>query len=163
MNTEENTLSHIHLTKDDIIGVRQWKGDLDLLNIFLISLTGLLAPKEEQYKLHRLLGSLLSSKLSVDDKLNILANDYHIPIDAEIRKDVNEMYTLSQAVREEGYAKGHVEGRAEGHAKGRAEEVYSSIIEGDYSIRRGMEKLHVQDEAAFRKEAAKAGFILPEE
>ena len=61
------------------------------------------------------------------------------------------MYTLSQAVREEG------------HAEGRAEEIYSSVLEGDYPIKRGMEKLHVQDEETFRKDAAKAGFILPEE
>ena len=34
MNMKENILSHVHLTKDDIIGEYEWKGKLDLFNIY---------------------------------------------------------------------------------------------------------------------------------
>ena len=30
---DEHSMSHIHLTRDDIIGSHNWKGDIDLLNI----------------------------------------------------------------------------------------------------------------------------------
>ena len=38
MNVDEHSMSHIHLTKDDIIGSHNWKGDIDLLNIVLLGL-----------------------------------------------------------------------------------------------------------------------------
>lgn len=38
MNMRENTLTHIHLAKDDIIGSYNWKGDLELFNIIMIGL-----------------------------------------------------------------------------------------------------------------------------
>ena len=38
MNMKENSLTHIHLNKDDIIGSHNWKGDLDLLNIIMIGI-----------------------------------------------------------------------------------------------------------------------------
>ena len=31
MNVDEHSMSHIHLTRDDIIGSHNWKGDIDLV------------------------------------------------------------------------------------------------------------------------------------
>lgn len=53
------------------------------------------------------------------------------------------------------------EGIAKGRAEGRAQEVYESVFEGDYSIKRGMEKLGITDEATFRRNAKIMGFDLP--
>ena len=36
MNMKENTMSYVHLTKEDLIGSYEWKGNLDLLNIIII-------------------------------------------------------------------------------------------------------------------------------
>ena len=36
MNMDENSMSHVHLTKEDIIGSYEWKGNLDLLNIVML-------------------------------------------------------------------------------------------------------------------------------
>ena len=36
MNMDDNSLSHIHLTKDEMLKPCNWKGNLDLLNIVLI-------------------------------------------------------------------------------------------------------------------------------
>ena len=39
MNMYDNSLSHIHLTKDELLKPCNWKGNLDLLNIVLIGIT----------------------------------------------------------------------------------------------------------------------------
>lgn len=106
MNVDEHSMSHIHLTKDDIIGSHNWKGDIDLLNIVLLGLAEDLPKKAEKYELHRLLGALLSSKLKVDEKLDIIGNEFQIPLENDIRKDVSEMCNLSQGIEDRAYERG---------------------------------------------------------
>ena len=112
MNMEENTMSHIHLTKEDLIGSYEWKGNLDLLNIIMIGLAKELPEHDETYELHRLLGALLSRELTVDEKLDIIGKEYDIPLEENFRKDMNTMCNLSQGVKEEGIAIGRAEGEA---------------------------------------------------
>lgn len=112
MNMEENTMSHIHLTKEDIVGSYNWKGKLDLLNIVMIGLAKELAGHEEMYELHRLLGALLSKELTIDEKLNIIGNEYDIPIEENLRKDVSVMCNLSQGIKEDGIAIGEAREKA---------------------------------------------------
>ena len=121
MNMEENTMSHIHLTKDDMIGSYEWKGNLDLLNIIMIGLAKELPEHDETYELHRLLGALLSRELTVDEKLDIIGNEYDIPLEENFRKDMSTMCNLSQGVKEEGIAIGRREGLEEGRREGYAE------------------------------------------
>ena len=111
MNMEENTMSHIHLTKEDLIGSYEWKGNLDLLNIIMIGLAKELPEHDETYELHRLLGALLSRELTIDEKLDIIGNEY----------DISTMCNLSQGVKEEGIAIGRREGLEEGRREGHAE------------------------------------------
>ena len=106
MNTKENTMSHIHLTKQELIGSHKWKGNLDLMNIVMIGLSKKLPEHNEIYDLHRLLATLLSDKLSVKDKLIIVKNEYEIPIEDEFRREVDVMCNLSQGIKEEGRAEG---------------------------------------------------------
>ena len=110
-------MSHIHLTKEDLIGSYEWKGNLDLLNIIMIGLAKELPEHDETYELHRLLGALLSRKLTVDEKLDIIGNEYDIPIEENFRRDVSTMCNLSQGVKEEGIAIGRKEGYAECEAE----------------------------------------------
>ena len=121
MNMEENTMSHIHLTKEDLIGSYEWKGNLDLLNIIMIGLAKELPEHDETYELHRLLGALLSRELTIDEKLDIIGNEYDIPLEENFRKDMSTMCNLSQGVKEEGIAirrrEGVEAGRREGHAE----------------------------------------------
>ena len=112
MNMEENTMSHIHLTKEDLIGSYEWKGNLDLLNIIMIGLAKELPEHDEAYELHRLLGALLSRELTVDEKLDIIGKEYDIPLEENFRKDMSTMCNLSQGVKEEGIAIGRAEGEA---------------------------------------------------
>ena len=112
MNMEENTMSHIHLTKGDLIGSYEWKGNLDLLNIIMIGLAKELPEHDETYELHRLLGALLSRELTVAEKLDIIGKEYDIPLEENFRKDMSTMCNLSQGVKEEGIAIGRAEGEA---------------------------------------------------
>ena len=117
MNMKENSLSHIHLTREDLVGRYDWKGKMDLFNIVMIGLTKELPENNEVYELHRLLGALLSGKLTVDEKLNIIENEYEINIENNLRRDVSDMCNLSQGLVEEGIAEGIAKGIVEGRAE----------------------------------------------
>ena len=138
MNMEENTMSHIHLTKDDLIGRHGWKGKLDLLNIVMIGLAKELPEHSEMYELHRLLGALLSNRLSLGEKLDIIGGEYEIPMEEELRKDVSAMCNLSQGIEEEGIAigeaRGHAAGLEEGRTAGLAEGREAGLLEGEAGL-----------------------------
>ena len=106
MNMDENSMNHVHLTNDNVIGSYIWKGKLNLLNVVMIGLSKELAKHDEKYELHRLLGALLSKELTVDEKLNIIESEYDIPIEEDLRKDVSVMCNLSQGIKEDGIAIG---------------------------------------------------------
>lgn len=131
MNMDEHSMSHIHLTRDEIIGSHNWKGDINLLNIVLVGLAEDLPEKTEKYELHRLLGALLSSKLNVDEKLDIIGNEFRIPLETDIRKDVSEMCNLSQGIEERGVEKGLAEAAIRMYKKGYSIEQISDILAMD--------------------------------
>ncbi|MCM1283973.1 MAG: Rpn family recombination-promoting nuclease/putative transposase [Muribaculaceae bacterium] len=101
MNMNENSMGHVHLAYDKLMGDYQCKGRLDLLNIVLIGLSDELPGQDDKYELHRLLGALLSKQLSVDEKLAIIEKEYDIPVEADIRREVATMCNLSQGIRED--------------------------------------------------------------
>lgn len=94
---------------------------MDLLNIIMIGLAKELPEHDETYELHRLLGALLSRELTIDEKLDIIGNEYDIPLEENFRKDMSTMCNLSQGVKEEGIAIGRREGLEEGRREGHAE------------------------------------------
>ena len=100
MNMDENSMDYIHLTDDKLIGSYPWKGRLDLLNIVLIGISNELPEHDEKYELHRLLSTLLSMELTVDEKLGIIEKEYSIVVDDRMRKDVSAMCNLSQGIRD---------------------------------------------------------------
>ena len=100
MNMDDNSLSHIHLTKDELLKPCNWKGNLDLLNIVLIGITNEIPEHDEKYEMHRLIGALLSSELKEQEKLNIIEHEYNIPINQEFREDVRIMCNLSTGIEE---------------------------------------------------------------
>ena len=100
MNMDDNSLSHIHLTKDEMLKPYNWKGNLDLLNIVLIGITNEIPEHDEKYEMHRLIGALLSSELKEQEKLDIIEHEYNIPISQEFREDVRIMCNLSIGIEE---------------------------------------------------------------
>ena len=84
----------------------------------MIGLAEDLPEKEGKYELHRLLGALLSAKLDVNTKLDIIGNKFDIPLESDIRKDVNDMCNLSQGIKEQAYVEGTENGIAIGKQEG---------------------------------------------
>lgn len=125
MNMVENSMDYVHLTDDKLLGSYQWKGGLDLLNIVLIGIASELPEHDDKYELHRLLSTLLSVDLSVDEKLEIMEKEYSIPLDDRIREDVSEMCNLSQGIREKALA-GVIMNM---HKKGYTSEQIAEIVE----------------------------------
>ncbi len=100
MNMEYNSLSHIHLAKDEMLRPYDWKGNIDLLNIVLVGITNDIPEHDENYEMHRLIGALLSTELKVQEKLDIIEHEYNIQISNELREDVRIMCNLSTGIEE---------------------------------------------------------------
>ena len=139
-------MNYIHFTQESVVGTCQWKGDIDLANIVLIGLAEDPPEKEEKYELHRLLGALLSAKLDVNTKLDIIGNEFDIPLESNIRKDVNDMCNLSQGIKEQAYVEGTENGIAigkqEGITIGKQEGIAETIIK---MSRKGYEAEQISD------------------
>ena len=142
MNMSQNCMNYIHFTQESVVGTYQWKGDIDLANIVLIGLAEDLPEKEEKYELHRLLGALLSAKLDVNTKLDIIGNEFDIPLESNIRKDVNDLCNLSQGIKEQAYAEGTENGIVKGVAIGKREGIAETIIK---MSRKGYEAEQISD------------------
>ena len=100
MNMPENSLDYYGLANRKVLGSKKWEGKQDMINIVLIGLAKDLPEQKEEYELHRLLGALLSGELKEQKKLEIIEKEYNIPINDEIRKDVNVMCNLSLEIEE---------------------------------------------------------------
>ena len=50
--------------------------------------------------LHRQLSTLLSMEMAVDEKWGIIRDEYNIPVDDKLRKEVGEMCNLSQGIKD---------------------------------------------------------------
>jgi flagellar biosynthesis/type III secretory pathway protein FliH len=87
----------------------------------MIGLAKKLPGQGEQYELHRLLGALFAEGLTAGERLNIIKEEYDIPIEQTIEQEVDVMCNLSQGIKEAGIAEGREEGRVEGREEGREE------------------------------------------
>ncbi|WP_177269356.1 hypothetical protein [Fusicatenibacter sp.] len=121
MDWKENCMNYFHLTDEPVLGSYHWKGKRDLINIVMIGLGKTLPEQSEEYDLHRLLGALLSKELSVERKSDIIEEEYSIPMEQELGKEVKFMGSLSDGIREEAFAKGITEGLTKGRAEGESE------------------------------------------
>ena len=92
--------SEIHLIKEEMLDSYDWKGNMNLLNIVLIGISKELPVHDTRYELHRLIGTLLSNNLKEKEKLDILMHEYNIPVNSELREDVNYMCNLGEGIAE---------------------------------------------------------------
>ena len=129
MNMSQNSMNYVHLTNDSLLGSYEWGGKIDLLNIVLLGLSQELPEHDEKYELHRLLGALLSKKLTSDEKLNIIETEYGILIEDSLRKDVSVMCNLSQGIKEDGIAIGETRFILSMHKKGYTLEQIADVAE----------------------------------
>nr|WP_160561547.1 hypothetical protein [Parablautia muri] len=129
MNMDENSMAYVHLVKDDLLGAYPWKGGLDLLNIVLIGIADELPEHDDKYEMHRLLSTLLSMELSVDEKLGIMEKEYSIAVDDRIREDVSAMCNLSQGIRDNTLAEVIMTMHEKGYSSVQIAEIVKKTIE----------------------------------
>ena len=100
MNMNQNSLNHIHLIDDRLFGDYSWKGNIDLFNIMLIGLANDVQEYSINNDVHRLLGTLFSSKLNANEKISIIESEYDISFKDGLREEVNVMCNLGEGIAE---------------------------------------------------------------
>ena len=78
----------------------------------MIGVTNEIPECEAKYEMHRLISALLSDKLQVKTKLDIM-EEYNIPINEDFREDVNTMCNLAEGIEERAIARTREEDRKE--------------------------------------------------
>lgn len=153
MNESKNTLEKIYLTKQDLIGASRWKEMYELVNVVIIRLAKQM-DEEKEHELHRLLGAMFLPELNIDEKNNVLENEFKIQMEDERKELLKSMCNLSQGIKEQALEKGIEQGREL--------EVFASVQEGDYGVARGAQKLELSVEK-FKKKMNSAGYRIPSE
>ena len=110
MNMAENSMCHIHLTQDNLVGDCKWDGNLDLINLVMIGISNNLAEHNESQELLRFLGTLFSKGLTTDQRISIMEEEYNISSQV-LGKEVETMCNLSEGIWEDAIEKGLAEGR----------------------------------------------------
>lgn len=148
MNSPErvsNTITEFYMNKRNIAGA---SGDLrryDLLSVIIIGLPKELAQETDGTKLHRLLGTLFSSRLSVREKKNILSEESKIPVGPDLERRISIMCNLSEAIAEEGLERGLKKGREEGREEGMGQ-LIANFLKNDNHISHAVKMLGVPEE-----------------
>ena len=143
MNMPENSMCHIYLTKEDLLGKHNWKGNLNLVNIVMIGLTNALPQRHNEYVLHRLLCAMFSNELSQQQKMKIMEQEYHIPMEESFKEEVSIMCNLSQGIKEAGIAEGREAGIAEGKQR-EIEKVILNMHKKGYSLEQIMDATELE-------------------
>lgn len=117
LGEKENTLNYLRLFDQKVIGSKNWKGNLNLLNAVIIGLSDELPEHNETYDLHRFLGVLLSNNLDYYEKVEIMEKEYELELPEEWKEGTETMYSLAAEIRKKGRADGRVEGIAEGEER----------------------------------------------
>lgn len=109
----ENTITEYGIQQRNIIGnFPSGKTRYDLMSVLMICLSSDLETGERDKKLHRLLGALLSSTLTKQEKKTIMEQEYGIPMTEKVERRVNVMCNLSGAIEERGIEQGIERGEA---------------------------------------------------
>lgn len=139
MNTSENQLARIHLTKDDIIGDSRWKPMYDVFNLVIVRLKDEL-DSDMNHRLHRMIGALFLPNLSFADKNSILEDEFHIEMEPDRKELLANMCNLGQGIEDRALQRGMERGiKVLIHSSvedGKSEEVTLSRITEGFEITR---------------------------
>lgn len=140
-----NAMTEYRITKHDLIGhIPEKKRYYDKLSVVMICLNERM-PTEKK-GVHRLLNTLLSPNMPVEEKKRILEEEFQMKLENELERVVNEMCNLSEAIVEKGISKGINKGINEGINK-----VIRALVETceelglskEMTVRRVMDKMSV--------------------
>ena len=115
----EYTITRYHMCREDIYGHMASVANqrYDLMEMVMVCL-GRPENAGKGTKLHRLLTTVLSEKLTPKEKQNIMNADYEIVTNVELEGGLVKMCNLSEYIEEKGIAKGIKEGMEKGIEEG---------------------------------------------
>ncbi len=100
----QNTITRYYIKEDNFIGnVREKRENYDLMTLIMICLG---EQVEDNNDTLRLLGTLLSSEITSDEKCQILQEDFDIPMSQPLERKVGLMCNLSEGVFAKGIKQG---------------------------------------------------------
>lgn len=102
MNQKEDSLIHVYLSQEKVLGKEFLKGQMDAINVHMLGLGKKLPEYDEEHKLHRLLGAIFSTTLTMEEKLAIMEQEYNIKLEDEIGEELKYMGSFSYYVKQEG-------------------------------------------------------------
>ena len=108
----EYTITSHKIVKKDICGEVPDEDYYDLLEVIIIRL-GKDKNRTKGNRLHGLLSTLLSAKINVSDKKEILKQEFGIQTTVEVEGGLRTMCNLADEIEEDGIAKGRAEGMLE--------------------------------------------------
>lgn len=105
----KNTITRYHLTEENLVGnVKEPVRNYDLIDIVILCLGG--ADGENYDGVLKLLDVLLSGEKSVNEKKQVLQEDFNIPMTQTLEAEVLAMCNFSKGVMQKGIEKGKAEG-----------------------------------------------------
>lgn len=115
----QNTITRYRLAQENVLGnFPEDKARYDLLETIMVCLSDEIAAADNHLELHRLLGVLLSEKLDVSQKKDVLEKEYRIPMTQTMERTAIEMCNLSDLIEEKGMRRGMQQGIEQGMQQG---------------------------------------------
>lgn len=109
----ENTVTEYGIRQNNIVGsFPKGKARYDLMSVLMICLPRKLADRGNSTRVHRLLGTLLSSTLTSQEKKTIIEEEYGIFMTQRMERSEKLMCNLSEAIEERGLEQGLEKGEA---------------------------------------------------
>ncbi|MBQ7916360.1 MAG: hypothetical protein IJ315_06190 [Firmicutes bacterium] len=141
---ERNCINLYELHEVQKVGrMKQDRSAYDKLSIVLINL----GPKDEaQEGILRMLEVLFSRERPVEERLEILKEEYDIPVNKGLEKGVSEVCNLSIGYYLDGLRDGKAEGEAEGRHETLAANLRTVMENMNCSLKQAMDFLRVPEE-----------------
>ncbi len=106
-----NTISEYSMKKSDILGyMPDIRGDYDKMSVVMICLNEKLQDMNEK-NLTKLLNTVFSETMSIEEKKEILSAEYGIPVDRKTEGGFNDMCNLGEAIWQRGIRQGMQQGK----------------------------------------------------
>ena len=116
----ENTITEYSIDKKELVGHYAREDYYDLLSVIQICLSkDVVDAADDSERLLRLLETFFSSNMSIEERKDIIVNDFSIPYSNDIERSVDAMCNASQGIKNEamrqGVEKGKIEGKIEAY------------------------------------------------
>ena len=160
----QNSIEKYSMNKEMLFGQNDDDYRYDLLSAIIVNLGKVYDNEDTDSRMLNVLSILVDSNMDASKKIHMLKDKYDVPVTHEIEKEVTTMTSYTANIIAKGEARGKAIGETIGEARGRTlgriDEIFHSVQDGDYSTKRGAEKLGIT-ESEFIRRMEEAGYKVP--